>query len=121
MLLGAVFDYRELAVKLSPRLISLLIVLAVFFSALVARRMGWMQFLEFRAYDFFIQHQPKAASSDPIVLVEMTEDDIQSPTLDYPIYDEKLAELLKILETQKPAVIGLDIWRDLPVPKNGSH
>jgi adenylate cyclase len=121
VLLGAVSDHRELAVKLSPRLISLLIVLAVFLSALLARRMGWMQFLEFRAYDFFIQHQPKAASSDPIVLVEMTEDDIQSPTLDFPIPDDKLAELLNILESQQPAVIGLDIWRDIPVPKNGTH
>ena len=107
--------------KLSSRLVSLLIVLAVFVSALFARRIGWLQFLEFRAYDFFIQHQQKAASSDPIVLVEMTEDDIQSPTLDYPIYDDKLAELLTILEAQQPAVIGLDIWRDIPVPKNGSH
>jgi adenylate cyclase len=119
--LVAVPAHRELAVKLSPRLVSLLIVLAVFVSALFARRLGWLQFLEFRAYDFFIQHQPKAASSDPIVLVEMTEDDIQSPTLDYPIYDDKLAELLNILEAQHPAVIGLDIWRDIPVPKNGAH
>src|SRR5258706_2713077 len=107
--------------KWSPRTVSLLIVLAVFLSALCARRLGLLQFLEFRAYDFFIQTQPKAATSDPIVLVEMTEDDIQSPTLDYPIYDDKLAELLNILEAQQPAVIGLDIWRDLPVPKNGSH
>ena len=107
--------------KLSPRLVSLLIVLAVFLSALLARRLGWLQFLEFRAYDFFIQQQPKAATSDPIVLVEMTEEDIQSPTLDYPITDDKLAELLTILEAQQPAVIGLDIWRDIPVPKSGAH
>ena len=107
--------------KLSPRLVSLLIVLAVFLSALLVRRLGWLQFLEFRAYDFFIQQQPKAATSDPIVLVEMTEKDIQSPTLDYPITDDKLAELLNILEAQQPAVIGLDIWRDIPVPKNGAH
>lgn len=107
--------------KSSPRLVSLLIVFAVFLSALLARRMGWLQFLEFRAYDYFIQQQPKAATSDPIVLVEMTEDDIQSPTLDYPIYDEKLAVLLNELETQQPAVIGLDIWRDIAVPKNGAH
>jgi adenylate cyclase len=121
VLLVAVPDHRELAVNRSPRLVSLGLVLAVFVSALFARRMGGLQFLEFRAYDFFIQHQPKAASSDPIVLVEMTEDDIQSPTLDYPIYDDKLAELLITLEAQQPAVIGLDIWRDIPVPKNGSR
>jgi adenylate cyclase len=121
VLLGAIFDYRELAVKLSSRLVSLLIILAVFLSMLLARRLGWLQFLEFRAYDFFIQQQPKAASSSPIILVEMTEQDIQSPTLDYPITDDKLAELLNILEAQQPSVIGLDIWRDIPVPKNGAH
>jgi len=103
--------------KLSPRAVSGLIVFAVFVSALLAQRLGWLQFLEFRAYDFFIQRQSLLPSGDPIVLVEMTEDDIQSPTLDYPLTDEKFAELLKRLEMDAPAVIGLDIWRDIPVPK----
>src|SRR6266404_6024768 len=105
--------------KLSPRSVSLLIVLFVFCCTLVVRHMGWLQFLEFQAYDFFIRHQPMAATSDPIVLVEMTEADIHSPSLDYPIYDDKLAELLSKLEADHPAVIGLDIWRDIPVPKSG--
>src|SRR5438876_5932127 len=103
----------------SPRVASLLIVLFVFCCALVVRHLGWLQFLEFQAYDFFLRHQPKAASSDPIVLVEMTEADIHSPSLDWPIYDDKMAALLRNLEADQPAVIGLDIWRDIPVPKNG--
>src|SRR5262252_244832 len=106
--------------KLSPREVSLLIVLFVFVSTFTVRHLGWLQFLEFRAYDFFILHEPRAATSDPIVLVEMTEADIQSQTLDYPIYDDKLAELLRRLEADSPVAIGLDIWRDIPVPKNGS-
>src|SRR5882724_128301 len=105
--------------KSSPRAVSLLIVLFVFCCTLIVRHMGWLQLLEFQAYDFFIRHQPKAATSDPIVIVEMTEADIHSPSLDYPIYDDKLAELLRALEADHPAVIGLDIWRDIPVPKNG--
>ena len=105
--------------KSSPRIVSLLIVLFVFCCTLIVRHFGWLQFLEFQAYDVFIRHQPKAATSDPIVLVEMTEADIHSPLLDYPIYDDKLAELLRKLEVDQPAVIGLDIWRDIPVPKNG--
>lgn len=103
----------------SPRAVSLLIVLLVFVGTLFAQRQGWLQFLEFRAYDFFIRHQPKAATSDPIVLVEMTEADIQSPSLDYPIHDDKLADLLRNLAAGQPAAIGLDIWRDIPVPKSG--
>ena len=70
----------------------LLLVFFVFLSTLVIRQLGWLQFLEFMAYDFFIRDQPKAATSDPIVLVEMTDWDIHSPSLDYPIYDAKLAE-----------------------------
>jgi len=110
---------RLLNFKLSPRGVSLLIVLFVFCCTLGVQRSGWLQFLEFRAYDFFIRFQPKAASSDPIVIVEMTEADIHSPSLDYPIHDDKLAELLHALEADQPAVIGLDIWRDIPVPKSG--
>jgi adenylate cyclase len=106
---------------LSPRLVSLLIVLGVCGATLRVWHLGWLQFLEFHAYDFFLQHQAQAASSDPIVLVEMRESDIHSPTLDYPIYDNKLAELLRNLEAQHPAVIGLDIWRDIPVPKSGIY
>jgi len=95
--------------KSSPRVVSLLIVLFVFCCTLIVRHFGWLQSLEFQAYDFFIRLQPKAATSDPIVLVEMTEADIHSPSLDYPIYDDKLAELLSKLEADHPAVIGLDI------------
>src|SRR5712691_2314656 len=107
--------------KLPPRTVSLLIVIWTFLSVLVVQRVGLLQFLEFRAYDFFIRQQSLLASGDPIVLVEMTEADIQSLTLDYPITDEKLAELFEKLEMDQPAVIGLDIWRDLPVPKDKVH
>jgi adenylate cyclase len=105
--------------KLSPRGVSLLIVLFVVTCALTARHLGWFQSLEFHAYDFFLRHQPKADTSDPIVIVEMTEADIHNPLLDWPIYDDRLAELLGKLVSAKPAVIGLDIWRDIPVPKHG--
>jgi adenylate cyclase len=110
---------RQKKWKPSPREISLLIVLAVFLCTIGARHLGWIQFLEFYPYDFLIRHQAKAPSNDPIVLVEMSEADIHSPSLDYPIYDDKLAELLTKLEAGQPAAIGLDIWRDIPVPKNG--
>jgi adenylate cyclase len=103
----------------SPPAVSFSIVLLVFIFTLIIQRQGWLQFLEFRAYDAFIRSQPKAATSDPIVLVEMTEEDIQSPSLDYPIHDDKLAELLRNLAVAQPAAIGLDIWRDFPVPKSG--
>lgn len=107
--------------KLAPREVCGLIILAVFFAAYFGRREGWLQFLEFRAYDFFLRQTPLLPSGDPIVLVELTESDIQNPDLDYPLTDEKLAELLQTIVDQHPAVIGLDFWRDVPVPKSGLH
>jgi adenylate cyclase len=53
------------------------------------------------------------------VLVEMTEADIHNSSLDWPIHDDKMAVLFRNLEADQPTVIGLDIWRDIPVPKNG--
>src|SRR5436190_12104104 len=105
--------------KPSPLVVSLLIVLFICFCILVIRHLGWLQSLEFQAYDFFIRHQPKSTTTDPIVLVEMTEADIHNSSLDWPIYDDKMAALLRSLEGDQPAVIGLDIWRDIPVPKYG--
>src|SRR3954469_11343373 len=103
----------------SPLMVSFLIVVLVFLATAAIWRTGRLQFLEFQTYDFLIRHQAKAPDTGPIVLVEMTEADIHSPSLDWPIYDTKLAELLGKLEADKPAVIGLDIWRDIPVPKSG--
>ena len=107
--------------KLSPHAISLLICFGVFLVTLTAQQLGLLQFLEFRAYDYLIRRQPLLANGDPLVLVELTEDDIQSPTLDYPLTDDKFAQLLAVLEADQPAVIGLDIWRDIAVPKSGEH
>src|SRR5438874_11979966 len=70
----------------SPRVVSLLIVLSVFVCAVTVRRLGMFQFLEFQVYYLFIQQAPKTATSDPIVLIEMTEADIQSPSLEWPPY-----------------------------------
>jgi adenylate cyclase len=103
----------------SPFVVSLLIALFVFIAVALVWQTGRLQFLEFHAYDFLIRRQPKATGDNSIVLVEMTENDIHSPALDYPIHDDKLAELLRNLEAAKPAVVGLDIWRDIPVPKSG--
>jgi adenylate cyclase len=103
----------------SPRIASTVIVLLVFTVVVTAKRWGWLQFLEFRAYDQFIQWQPRAADSEPLALVQLTEQDIQNPRLDYPLWDNKMAELLTAIESHQPAVIGLDIWRDVPVPKSG--
>jgi adenylate cyclase len=106
--------------KSSPRLAIPLTFLIPFVCTLALISLGSLQFLEFQFYDLLIRHQKKAASNEPLVLIELRESDIQDPSLDYPLWDQKMAELLSILAAHHPAVIGLDIWRDVPVPKSGA-
>jgi adenylate cyclase len=104
----------------SPPAVAAGLVLVALGVTLALRYGGLLQFLEFQAYDFFIRRSARVAPSESIVLVEMTEADIGGSSLDYPLYDVKLAELLRLILADGPAVIGLDIWRDVPVPKDGT-
>src|SRR5580765_5727567 len=99
----------------------IVIVLLVLIYSMLFQQSGWFQFLEFRVYDWMLLNQPKAASSEPLVLVEMTEQDIKNPELDYPIYDNNMADLLNTVAADEPTAIVLDIWRDISVPKSGLY
>ncbi len=79
------------------------------------RFMGLLQPLELAFYDLFFQWRPPEPVDDRIVIVAISESDIQN--LGYPISDETLTKLLNSIKQQQPRVIGLDIYRDLPVPK----
>ncbi|MEM1394366.1 MAG: adenylate/guanylate cyclase domain-containing protein [Cyanobacteria bacterium P01_H01_bin.150] len=77
------------------------------------RLAGLLQPLELAAWDYFFRLRPVEPVDSRIVIVEMNELDIQK--LGYPLSDEKLARLILILKKNQPRVIGLDIYRDLPV------
>ncbi|HYR58411.1 MAG TPA: adenylate/guanylate cyclase domain-containing protein [Chthoniobacteraceae bacterium] len=94
-------------------IISLLVLAAV----LGVRARGWLQRPELIAYDFLIRWNSDANSTDDrIVLVGMTEDDLVK--YGYPLDDAKLAELLTKLDQLNPCVVGLDLYRDLPEPRD---
>ena len=78
------------------------------------RLVGAFQLLEWRALDTFLQWQPVEALDDRILLVGIDEQSIRTVGT-YPIPDEQLAHLLKTLQHHQPRVIGLDLFRDLPV------
>ena len=107
----------------SPGLVSLFIGMLAFGAVLAARGLGLFQWLELRVYDSFLRWRALDVTDDPrIVLIETTEDDIANPKLgDWPLWDADLANLLRILEGQRPAAIGVDLIRNLPVPKDGSQ
>lgn len=80
------------------------------------RESGKLQFLELAAYDLFLSFRSHDLPTEsPITLVAITEADIQKLGT-WPLTDATLARLLNRLEEHQPRVIGLDIYRDLPVP-----
>jgi CHASE2 domain-containing sensor protein len=81
---------------------------------MLTRLTGSLQFLEWVVLDSFLRLRPPEQFDERIVIVGINEGDIQSVGT-YPIPDKDIAELLRTLQNYKPNVIGLDIFRDLPV------
>ncbi len=75
---------------------------------------GGLQALEWQTLDRFVQLRPQAPISSRVVLVTLDEPDIQALG-QFPVSDELLALLLRRIQQQQPRLIGLDIYRDLPV------
>ena len=81
---------------------------------LLARLLGVLQPMEWKAFDTALRWRPPETTDPRITVVTLTEEDIQK-TLDYPIADQELAALVGKLQTYNPRVIGIDIFRDRPV------
>jgi adenylate cyclase len=80
---------------------------------------GAFQPAELWIYDHLVSWRAGAGKDDPrIALVLLTDSDIAK--YDYPLRDVQLAKLLTILEQDHPRAIGLDLYRDLPEPRDGS-
>ena len=92
-------------------LISLVIAIGLIFTA---KSGGWLQSGEWIVLDLFFQLRPPEPIDRRIVIVTLTEDDIEKLD-EYPISDKKLAILLNKIKRQNPIAIGLDIYRNKPV------
>jgi adenylate cyclase len=88
------------------------IVVGTLFSA---RAIGFLQPLELSLYDTQLRLRPPQSQDDRIVIVGITESDLQKVG-EWPFPDRILAQVLTNIKKQKPSVIGLDVYRDLPVP-----
>jgi len=86
----------------------------VIVAVMMARLSGALQFWELVAFDRFLRLRPPEPMDERIVIVGITEEDIQRART-YPIPDRDIAHLLKRLQTYQPIAIGLDIVRDIPV------
>src|SRR5205823_14039012 len=104
----------------NPPVATLILGIGVFAFVAGARELGLLQSAEFLAYDKFLLSRSGAATTDPrISIVEITENDIAK--YDFPIPDDLLAKLLESIATAKPVAIGLDLYRDVAVPRDGSR
>jgi CHASE2 domain-containing sensor protein len=99
-----------------PLLHSLFVGILVFFGIIGLRSTSSLESLELTAYDWYIRLQPEIPEPDsPIVLIEINENDIQNQAR-WPLTDATVAKVLGILIRYHPRAIGLDIYRDIPVP-----
>jgi CHASE2 domain-containing sensor protein/tRNA A-37 threonylcarbamoyl transferase component Bud32 len=81
---------------------------------LVGRQLRLLEPLELTAFDYMMQLRPALPLDDRLLIVEGTEADIQS--YGFPLKDALLNQLMTKLEKHQPAVIGLDIYRDIAYP-----
>ncbi len=92
------------------------LVVLVVLSLIGIRTLGVLEIPELAAYDWTLQlHADPISSTAPIVLVTISDEDIQWLG-HWPLSDRDLAQLLQELLPSQIRAIGLDIYRDMPVP-----
>jgi CHASE2 domain-containing sensor protein len=83
------------------------------------RSLGSLQSLELQAFDRLMQVRPAEAIDPRLLLVTITEADVQRQDAQErrgaSISDRTLAQLLAKLRPHQPRVVGLDIYRDAPI------
>jgi adenylate cyclase len=97
------------------------LVAAIFMGLLVAsvvlgaRALGLLEFMELAAYDGYMRLRPWDSPADPrIVVVTVTERDVHA--YGWPLSDGILARTIEAVARDGAQAIGLDIYRDVPVP-----
>ncbi len=83
------------------------------------RSAGWLQSVELAIYDAQVRLRPAQGRDDRILIVGIDEQDLQT-IQEWPIPDCVLANALTKIKRHHPSTIGLDLYRDLPVP-NTDH
>jgi CHASE2 domain-containing sensor protein len=84
------------------------------------RFFGLLQPLEILAFDQLLRSRPKEQPDSRILVINITEEDIQAQPQEKrhgSLSDESLAKLLEKISTYQPQAIGLDIYRDYSIQK----
>lgn len=100
----------------SPWVAAIFFSLAIGLLTLLLRGGGHLEGLELKAYDWFTLMKPQGSNPEKrIAILGIFEEDIREIG-QWPISDAVLAESLAILSGYDPVIIGLDLFRDIPVP-----
>lgn len=81
---------------------------------LIMRAFGWLQPLEWIAFDGLMRHRPPEPMDERVVVIAIDDEDI-AQLKTYPIPDRELAATISKLQSYQPNVIALDLYRDLPI------
>lgn len=79
------------------------------------RSSGGLQMAEWQMFDQYLRLRPQLPPDERIAIVGLDEDDLRKIGQAI-VPDRVYAELLEKLKARNPRAIGLDIYRDLPVP-----
>jgi adenylate cyclase len=102
-----------------PYVIIFCISLVVWLGLVVLRSQGILQAMELLTKDYLMTLRPDSEYKSPIVLISETEADIKR--YGYPLSDDIFANSLEKLLAAGARVIGVDKYRDIPVPSGTEH
>lgn len=100
----------------TPTLISLALGLVAGLLVIGLRGAGLLQFVELATYDAFLRAKEHRSVLEPrVVLVQAFEADIQRLG-EWPLSDRNMFAVLNTLLASEPRSLGVDLYRDIPVP-----
>ncbi len=100
-----------------PFIVGFILVHIIFFAIFGLHSYGKLASLDLAAYDWMLTQKVQGTNIDErITLIWLTDEDQRK--FGWPLTDANLVQAFEILLANQPRVIGLDLYRDLPVPIN---
>jgi adenylate cyclase len=97
------------------QIIAIVLAQAIFLALAGLRGIGQLESMELNLYDFLLARQSAQMPVDQRITMVWFDDEDQRQ-IGHPLNDSRLLELFEKLQQHQPRVIGLDLYRDLPVP-----
>lgn len=95
-----------------PALVASVVITALL---LPVKQLNGFQPLELAAFDRMVQLQPDAGADPRLLVVAITEADIQA-LQQWPLSDHTISQVIEKIQQYQPRVVGLDLYRNIPQP-----